>query len=133
MKDQLLQVRMTAEEMDRLHRTVEDLKEKGYQPAVTVSSLVRQALDRWNDVYEDLKAGKYLVMLETGQIDADDLQAFLNGLVDIKRKAEANGQRKLERLVGELHIDLMLHAGEILRNAKKQRILRELEGVSKNG
>lgn len=124
-RDRLLQVRLTEEELETIQALVSELREKNYQPGITISELVRQAIERWESIYRDIEAGNYPVVLKTGQLGKDGLQELLNGLADLQNSAQ---NPALKQLLDDLRTGLFLHAGEILKISKKHNLLKELDG-----
>lgn len=124
-RDRLLQVRLTEEELETIQALVSELREKNYQPGITISELVRQAIERWESIYRDIEAGNYPVVLKTGQLGKDGLQELLNGLADLQNSAQ---NPALKQLLDDLRSGLFLHAGEILKISKKHNLLKELDG-----
>jgi hypothetical protein len=128
-KDKLLQVRMTEAELEGLQALVNELREKNYQPGITASELVRQAIEKWESIYREIEAGNYPVVLKTGQLGKDGLQELLSGLADLQHNAK---NPTLRQLLDELRTGLFLHAGEILKASKKHNLLKELYGGDEN-
>jgi len=120
-ENKMLRVRLSAEEMAALHDLVGELREKGYQPMATLSSLVRQALEKWERVYREYEKGNYFTLLKTNRLDKDDLQMFLNLLSDAQGVARAEDRPHLEKMIDDFRINLMLHAGEILKYTRKEK------------
>mgnify|MGYP000896410674 CR=1 FL=1 len=124
-RDRLLQVRLTEEELETIQALVSELREKNYQPGITISELFRRAIERWESIYRDIEAGNYPVVLKTGQLGKDGLQELLNGLADLQNNAQ---NPTLKQLLDDLRTGLFLHAGEILKISKKHNLLKELDG-----
>ena len=124
-RDRLLQVRLTEEELETIQALVSELREKNYQPGITISELFRRAIERWESIYRDIEAGNYPVVLKTGQLGKDGLQELLNGLADLQNSAQ---NPALKQLLDDLRTGLFLHAGEILKISKKHNLLKELDG-----
>ncbi len=118
-------MRLTEEELETIQALVSELREKNYQPGITISELVRRAIERWESIYRDIEAGNYPVVLKTGQLGKDGLQELLNGLADLQNSAQ---NPALKQLLDDLRTGLFLHAGEILKISKKHNLLKELDG-----
>lgn len=107
MKNKLLQIRIDQELADKMENTIEDLKEKGHQPNVTISEFIRQSIERWIEFYNQIEEGKTLAMLKTEEFSLKDLTELNDILLEIAEKTENEKIRKFlvaleDRLIWEV-------------------------------
>lgn len=76
-RTELIQIRVTKSENDELNKTVLELKEKGYQPNINASVLVRHAVKMWISIDKKLEEGNALHFIPISKEIIDNKRTIL--------------------------------------------------------
>lgn len=131
-REKLVRVRLTEEEEIALDSMVKELKEKGLQPNATSSSLVRQALEKWYQFYNQIEAGNVVMVLKTRGLEGQDIKTMYEGLSRLSNEAKTEGREKLVAFYESMKTELDFSISKILEDTNrisKEKLLRELEDM----
>lgn len=76
-RTEIIQTRLTKSEKYKLNETVFELKEKGYQPNINSSDLVRQAIKKWIYIYEKIESGNALCFMPVSKEIIDNKRTMI--------------------------------------------------------
>lgn len=120
-------VRFSNDEIRNLEALVAEVKE-AHQPNLTVSELVRQSTQRWEQFYKETAIGNSLVVLKTAGMSADELNEFVEGIKQLKKQASSP---LLKALYSDLLKEMSFNIPVIVRMEKERQIKEILNNMGK--
>lgn len=91
----MIKVMMTDKEKEGVVNTVSQLKEKGYQPNINVSDLMRQSVKKWISIFEKIEEGNSLCFIPVSKEILDNKKAMLELEKLAKDESLSNHTRKV--------------------------------------
>lgn len=121
--------------IEKIDKLVVELQEKGQQPNVTFSDLVRQSLERWIGVYKSIEEGETLIIAKTRRLKAEDLKEIFEGL---KKERDASDNELIKvfynHIINELefNIDRILDVTKEIQREELKKVIKEAGEIVKD-